>query len=247
MSKASGLGDQLFIDGYDLSGDTQAVGSISSPSAPLDVTGINKSAHERIYGLLDGEISFDHYFNDAASADFPVLKTKPSTDRIGCYFHGSAIGNMAAALVAKQVNFDWNRNADGSLMGKTQLLGNGYALDYCEQLTAGKRTDTAATNGSSLNAGAASANGAAAYLQVFSFSGTDATVKVQSSSDNGAGDAFADILTFTQVTAAPTMERKALSTLTTAVEQYLRAVTVTTGGFTSMVFAVCLTRYPAAL
>jgi hypothetical protein len=74
------------------------------------------------------------------------------------------------------------------------------------------------------------AHGAQAYLQVFSFAGTDVTVKLQHSHDNGVADAFADITGggFTQITSGPTV----------GIKRYVRAVTVTTGGFTSLVFSV---------
>ncbi|MDX3643099.1 hypothetical protein P1P70_27595, partial [Streptomyces sp. MB09-02B] len=82
-------------------------------------------------------------------------------------------------------------------------------------------------------------HGAQAYLQVFSFAGTDVTVKLQHSHDNGGDDAFADITggTFTQITAGPTAQRIAVAA-GTEIKRYVRAVTVTTGGFTSLVFAV---------
>lgn len=248
MAKESGLGDQLFIDGYDLSGDVGAVDRIGAPSQRLDVTGIDKSGHERILGTLDGEISFRHFFNDADDQEHEALKAKDSgADRVVCYFHGSAIGNMAAGLVAKQVTYDFERNADGSLSGPTQCLGNAKGLDYCEQLTAGKRTDTEATNGASLDGGAATSLGLAAYLQVFEFTGTDVTVTIQESSDDGSTDAFAGVTggAFSEVTGAQVAER-IVTSLTQAVERYLRVVTTTSAGFSNLVFAVCATRDPYA-
>src|SRR3990167_3037936 len=176
MAKSAGLAEQLFVDGYDLSGDVGEVSNLSAPSGVLDVTAINKGGVERIHGLFDGQIAFSHFFNDAASQSFPVLKTRPNTDRVISYFHGSAIGNMAAALIAKQPTFDWSRGADGSLVGTTTGQGNGKGLEYGGaggtlvaadgQLTAGKRTDTGATNGASLDSGIAggTAGGCAAGL-----------------------------------------------------------------------------------
>lgn len=250
MAKSSGLGDLLFIDGYDVSGDIGAVDRIGAPSGVLEVPGINASGQERIYSHFDGEIAFRHWFNDETDQEHDVLKAKASgADRVVCYFRGSAIGNMAAGLVAKQVNYDWERSADGSMSGPTQCLGDGKGLDYCEQLTAGKRTDTEATNGASLQAaeGDATALGLAAYLQVFAFTGTDATVKLQESSDNGSGDAFADVTggAFAEITGANVAER-IVTSLSQTVEEYLRAVTVTSAGFTNLQFAVCATRYPVA-
>lgn len=247
MAKQSGLGDQLFVAGYDISGDIGAIDTIDHRSGVLDVTAINASGHERIHSLVDGEITFKPFFNDAALQEHVALAAKGSgADRVVSYFHGSTIGNAAAGLVAKQINYDWERSADGGLAGTVQCLANGKGLDFCEQLTAGKRTDTAATVGTALDSGivGGTALGLAAYLQVFSFTGTSVTVVVEQSSDNAVGDPYAAILTFTAATGI-TAERKITAALTTAVERYLRVTT--TGTFNPATFAVCASRYPYAL
>jgi len=245
MAKQAGFGDQLFIAGYDISGDASTV-SLGAPAGVLDVTAINGAGgHERIYSNVEGAINFTTFFNDAANQQHDTLKAKGSgADRIVGYFHGSAIGNMAASMTSKQINYDGTRAQDGSLVFSVQALANAYGLDYGEMLTAGKRSDTTATNGSSHNYGAATANGLVAYLQVFSFTGTSCTVKIQQSSDNGGGDAFADLITFTAATGV-TSERKTTVALTTAVEQYLRVVT--TGTFSECTFAVMASRFAYAL
>lgn len=247
MPKEGGMGDLLFVAGYDLSGDVGAVSNLSLKSGVLDTTGINATAHERIHANVDGELTFNHFFNDAALQEHVALKAKGSgVDRVVMYCHGSGIGEVAWGMVTKQINYDWARGADGSLLGTTQCLGNLYALEPLDQLTAGKRTDTGATNGASHDNGVATALGLSAYLEVFSVTGTSMTVAVQESSNDGAGDAFATILTFTTVAAgAVGHERKSLATLTTAVERYLRAIT--TGTFNPGSFAVGVCRNPHAV
>jgi hypothetical protein len=241
------MGDQFFVDGADLSGDTATLGNIGSPQGVLQVPGINATGMERIYSHHDGIMEFTTYFNDAAGQEHLTLRGKgDGSDRIASYFRGATIGNISAHLVAKQINYDPNRGADGSLISTTQCLGNLYGLDWGRMLTAGKRTDTTATNGTSLDNLAASATGFAAYCHVTSVTGTSVTVKIQESSNDGAGDAFADIITFTAVLGAATgFQRSALATLTTAVERYLRVVT--TGTFSEAKFAVGATRTPYAL
>lgn len=245
MAKESGLGDLLFVDGVDLSGDVGAVQRMAAPSGGLDVTALNKSAHERIYGLFDGEIAFNAFFNDAADQEHVTLKAKGSgANRIICYFHGSGIGEMAAGLVAKQMNYDPTRAADGMLTIDAQTLGNGYGLDYSEQLTAGKRTDTGATNGASLDGAAATARGLAAYLQIFSFTGTSITVTIQESSDDAVGDPYAAVVGGAFAAASAVGAQRIVTSLTLAVERYLRVVS--SGTFNPCTFAVCATRYPVA-
>jgi hypothetical protein len=79
-------------------------------------------------------------------------------------------------------------------------------------------------------------HGLQAYLQVFSFAGTDVTVKLQHSHDNST---FADVTGggFTQITSGPAVQRIEVAA-GTEIRRYVRAVTTTSGGFTSLVFAV---------
>ena len=211
------------------------------------MTAINASAKERILSHLDGELGFNAFFNDASNQEHAALKAMGSgANRVMTWLRGSTIGKAAYGIVAKQVNYDPNRAADGSLTIDVQGLGAAYGGEFADQLTAGLRTDTGATNGASLDGLAASSKGLSAYLQVTAFSGTDVTMRIQESSDDAVGDPFANVTGggFTQVASAPTAER-IVTSLTLAVERYLRAITVTTGGVTSVTFALVGCRWPA--
>lgn len=238
--KTGGMGDRLWVGGYNLSGDIGSVQRIAGGPAALDVTSIDKSGFERIGGVRDGGIDFTAYFNPAASQAHPVLSALPTSDVVVTYCRGTALGNHAAALVGKQINYDPTRNQDGSLTFTVQAVANGYGLEWGRQLTAGVRSDSAATNGSSVDGSAATTYGLQAYLQVFAFTGTDVTVKLQDSADNSS---WADVTggAFTQITTGPGSQRIATANDLT-VRRYLRATTVTTGGFTSLLFGVMAVR-----
>lgn len=236
--KQSGLGARFLFGGYDISGDVNAIDSMSGGPALIDSTDITQSAHSRITGLRDGHMAVT-VFMDAANAH-PVLRTLPTADELmTALLPPLAIGSAAACLNAKQIGYDPNRSAAGDLLLKTAGEGSGYGLEWCLALTAGLRTDTTATFGAALDNGAATAFGAQAYLQCTAFSGTDVTVKVQHSAD---GALWADLIVFTQVTAAPATQRLPTATNTTAVSRFLRAATVTSAGFTSATFAVAVNR-----
>lgn len=246
MAKETGLGDQLFIGGYDIGADVSAIGNLSTPRETLPATGITKFANERLFGKRDGMAEFTTYFNAAASQEHAALKGLPTTDVHIMYLRGTTLGNESVGLVAKQIDYAPTRGDDGALTFQVQAQANSYGLDWTTQLTAGKRTDTAATNGTGVDFGTGSLSfGFQAYLQVFSFTGTSATIKLQESSDNGAGDAWADVSGggFTLVTTAPGAERIQSVSDTLTVERYLRVVT--TGTFSNLVFAVGVTRNDA--
>jgi hypothetical protein len=142
-------------------------------------------------------------------------------------------------VVAKQIDYNPTRGNDGALATATGTQSNGFSLEFGEQLTAGLRTDTVATAGTAFDYGAtigSTSFGFQAYLQVTAFTGTDVTVKIQDSADNVT---FADLASgaFTQTTAARTFQRIAVGG-TATVRRYVKATTVTTGGFTSVTFAV---------
>lgn len=251
MAKRSGLGQRLLVGGYDLSGDALALNNVHSGIALLDYTGIDKSAHERIPGLKDGGLGATTAFNTAAGKAFPVLKTLPRTDVHCAFLMSTTLGDDAFCLVAKQINYDPTRGADGMFTFNTEAQANSYGGEWARTVTAGLRTDTTATNGAGVsmaegvNTGSA-AFGLQAYIQVTAFTGTNCTIKLQESSDDGGSDAYADVTGggFTQVTAAPASQRIATAAGQT-VEKYIRAVT--SGTFTSITFAVAVIRNEVAV
>lgn len=242
MAKTSGLGDNLYVAGYDLSGDVGSIQRIAGGPTPLEVTAINKSAVERIGGVRDGGIDFSTWINFVTEAEHEALSALPYSDVLVTYFRGEALGGPAAACVAKQINYDWTRGDDGALSGTVQAQANGYGLEWGQQLTAGPVSHTGAANGTALDGGASSSFGLQAYLHVFSFTGTDATVKLQGD-DNSGFTSSTDVSNggFTQITAAPFSQRIATPNNQT-IERYLRVSSVTTGGFSEMTFAVMVVR-----
>lgn len=247
MAKQTGLGDNLYVAGYDLSGDVGSLGRIGGGPAAREVTGIDKSAFERKGGLRDGSIEYSAWFNpdsvaagDATDQLHTVLSALPTADQILSYCRGTSLDSPAACLVSKQLNYDGNRSTDGDLTFAITAEANSYGIEWGRQLTAGLRSDTAATDGSSIDTGASAAFGLQAYLQVVSFTGTDATITIEDSADDAT---FAAVTggAFTQVTTAPTAERIQTGR-TQTVRRYLRVATSTTGGFSELTFSVVVVK-----
>lgn len=239
MAKQAGMGDNIYVGGYDLSGDVGSLSRVAGGHSTYDKPGIQHYGMVRIGGTRDGGIDFASYFNPTAGAAHPVLSALPTTDTMVTYCRGASLGSPAACLMAKQVNYDATRSADGDLNFTVSAVGNKYGLEWGKQLTAGLRTDTEATNGTGVDFTAGASFGLQLYLQVTALTGTDVTFTVQQSSDNGSTDAFAAVTggAFTAVTAVPAWQR--LQTARDqAVERYLRVVTSTSAGFTSVTFNV---------
>lgn len=248
MTKQGGLGDALYVGGYDISGDINSIDNLSTPLAVLDGTDITMSAKARLPGLRDAAASFTAFFDNDLGKEHPVLSGLPGTDTLVTYCRGTVLGNSAFAMRGLEVGYSGTRSPDGDYKLKTDVVGDGYGGEWGQLLTAGVRTDTTATAGSSIDTLAAASFGWSAYLNVMAFTGTDATVKVQDSADNSS---FADLTAgaFAQITSTtPGWQRIGTANGSTAtVRRYLKATTVTTGGFTQLKFAVMFVKNTAVV
>lgn len=246
MGKQSGLGDGFLLDGYALAPDISTVKLSGGPDT-WSVTGLDKSAIERIGLERDGKIEAVAYFDpdpDGLIGAHTALSSLPLTDRIFTYQRGTGLGVPAASMVAKQIGYDGERGDDGSLTLTVEGDANGYGLTWGLQATPGVRHDSAATNGASIDAGASSAFGLAAFLHVTGITGTSVTAKLQESSDDGVADAWADVVGGGFTAATGIGAQRIQTSLTQTVERYLRVVS--TGTFTSADFCVIVVRHPIA-
>lgn len=311
MAKTSGLGDQFYIGGYDLSGDVASVDQINGGPALLDVTPINASAHARIGGHRTGGMQFTTFFEFSGSVsnpavpasttpyvstyNFPVLVTitggtmsavvingsnvgsgagtyllpalgtitltysvaptwawsgvgtehnalagLPRTDTIASYFRGSTLGNPAACVNGKQVNYDPTRDATGNLTVKVEVQSNGFGLEWGRMITAGLRTDTTATTGSAFDQGGSGTTfGAQAYLQLVAFAGTSVDVKINHATTSGGS--YSTLIDFGSLSAVGAVRGTAAGT----VNEFLKVQT--TGTFTYASFAVMFVQNASAV
>jgi hypothetical protein len=154
MTISSGLGQAFYYGGYDLSGDTGSADNINGGLVGTqDITTIDLLAFKRTGLLRDGGISWASFFNKATGRAHERLGALPTADRHLMWATGAAIGDPAACLVGKQINYDVTRPQDGSLTIAVNAQGNAYGLEWCDLLTAGQRTDTGATSGTAAEFG----------------------------------------------------------------------------------------------
>jgi hypothetical protein len=251
MAKQGALASNFYIGGFDLSGNVNALSKISGGPAALELTPINVSAYVRAGGLRDGGMDFTTLFDSAAGQEHAALSPLVTTDQVMSFFVGPlGIGNPAASLNAKQVNYDPTRASDGSFIFAVAGQGNGFGLEWGQALTPGLRTDGAATAagaGNSFDTGASLAFGAQMYVHLIAFTGTSVTIKVQDSADNIT---FNDIAGTSLTTTALTVAGTATSAVrvaipnTTTVRRYIAVGTV--GTFSNAVFAVNVNKNPVA-
>lgn len=241
MTKQSGLGDNLYVAGFNLSGDTASFDRIGGGPALGENTGIDKAAVERLGLIRDASMSLSSWFNKSPGQAHPRWASLPTADQVVTYCRGTALGNQAAGMLAKQLNYDGTRETNGNLAFKVEAASSGFGLEWGRQLTAGRRTDSGAANGTGVDFGTGStAFGLQAYLHVFAFTGTSATIKLQESQNDGSPDTYADVTGGGFATVSGVTSERIQTGRTQTVERWLRVVT--TGTFSNLVFAVMVNR-----
>ena len=83
MAKESGLGFSVIVD--DSGGSARTISNditnldFATPREEQDITGLDKSARERLLLLADFSVTFNGVFNDASNMSHDVFKTVPPT------------------------------------------------------------------------------------------------------------------------------------------------------------------------
>lgn len=101
MSKQSGLGDNFYIGGYDLSGDIASVDQISGGPAAIEATTIKQVAEARLFGLRSGTMKFTSLFENAPAIVTPGVPASttpaPNTYNVPVYatITGGTISNVS--------------------------------------------------------------------------------------------------------------------------------------------------------
>jgi hypothetical protein len=131
MAKASGLTTSVTLDnsagaGKNISNDITSV-SIATPRGVQEITGLDKSAVERLLLLADGTGSINGVFNTAADMSHAVIKTSVSsaaTRTMVIVYPGPATLTLEVVITSYNVE----RGEDGSLKWSAEFaLANGTA------------------------------------------------------------------------------------------------------------------------
>lgn len=242
--KKSGLGMRLYLQGLDVSGDVGALQTLRASMAAIPATGIDESTASRIAGMRDGEISYNVFFNNSDDETHDALAALPTTNVLAMVLTGTTAGDPVFCLTAKQVNYDWTRNADGSMQGTVQLLAAaGIPMEYALLLKA-KGTHASATDETGIDFGSQTTAGAIGYLQHFSAATGTVEYDLEDSSDSTDGDdgSWANLGAFSDV-ATPYAAIAQRIEISGTVERWTRAST--NGTFTTAVFAAALRRLRA--
>ena len=153
MAKVNGLNVRLYVEGYDLSGDANALSGLGYTSELLDVTTLDVSARKRIVGIVDSEISIDAWFDNAASRQHAVWTSnsgkQPTADQDILVPMGSAVGDPCVGLVSKQGTMTTTRAPGSAIAANATFSANGSGAEFGEMLTAHDDTHSSAGSANS--------------------------------------------------------------------------------------------------
>jgi len=125
MAKQSGLGDYLAVDdsggtARDISNDVTNA-TFNNGTALQEVTGIDKSAVERLQLLGDGTVSINGVFNSASNLSHDVFKTQTGTRTVTYCVGGNTGSNPKLEMEMLISAYNLDRAADGSLTWSAEL------------------------------------------------------------------------------------------------------------------------------
>jgi hypothetical protein len=121
MAKISGLGATVIVQ--DASAVARTISNditdftFGTPRAAQDITGVDKSAHERLLLLADFTVDFKGVFNSAANMSHAVFSTVPSTSVTRSCSIAPTSNNSTPILVCNTLfsTYDITRAAAGEL------------------------------------------------------------------------------------------------------------------------------------
>lgn len=214
---------EVLFGGYDLTSYLRSA-TINGSADTAESTAFGDTFKTYVAGLKDGTFSAEGMHDSSANASGTILHTARgvSGTEISYYPNGDTAGNFGSGLEAQVTSFDVTSPVDDvtSLSVEAQSSVGAERLVSLRALSQATGSGTA----SSVDNGAATTDGYAAYLHaVGAVSGT-VSVKVQDSADNSS---FADFATFTDITAGTTSQR---IEGTADPRRYLRLVTTAASG-----------------
>ncbi len=211
----------ILIGGFDLLGVSVTAFNFKEMAETEEETGSGDD--DEVWakvGLSRGELKLSGFYDDAAGKSDAALISVGS-DRVVLIAHeGNTIGKIAQGF-AGAVEMVYNRVLELTKLHKANAEFKMNGPMERHRILHTHSVETAAsgnTEGTSHNNLASSANGGAGIVQceLLTLGGyTDVTIKVRDSADNIA---FADLVTFANISAAKTAERKAV---TGTIRQYL--------------------------
>ena len=155
MAKVTGLNVRLYVEGYDLSGDANALSGLGASNELLEVTTLDVSARKRLIRVTDGEIGVEAWVDNASARQHAVWTSNsgklPTADQGVLVPMGASVGDAAVGLVAKEGTYNVNKSPGSAIAASATFSSNASAPEFSTMLTSHTDTITSSTSGSSVD------------------------------------------------------------------------------------------------
>lgn len=240
MAFIHGKNTAVFVNAHDLS----AFFNDASPSVSVETaetTAFGSSDKTYIPGLSDATVSVSGMFDGSADAIDEVLSGLLGVEdgAVATVAYGGATkGNRVSIAKVEATSYDVSAPVGDVVAASAELQADG-GLDNGVALT-GHAAVTATGTAASEDHGASTSNGGIAVYHATANTRDGATtIKVQHSADNST---WADLVTFSDLTAATTGSGIAVVASGTTVNRYLRANYTLAGSTGSITFILSFAR-----
>lgn len=221
MGKSAAASSRVYVDEFAISGDIQSWDMGLDQETPV-VTGLSDAGPRRLVGNYDCKLSHNGLLEatDNLSDEQLFLLLQDGADHYwGVVPEGSGAENSVAYEFIGHVEGEpRSAQVGNAIMLNVSAVGNN---GLSRGLVLASLTSTGAGNRTGRNMGATTSGQIfRVVFRVLSFSGTSITMKIQESSDDGGGDAYADVSGLTSgAISAPDI---VVVTTTAATEAYKR-------------------------
>lgn len=239
MAFIHGKNTAVMYNGSDLSTYFNEA-SMSQSVETAETTTFGNNAKTYITGLKDGTISLSGMFDGATGAVDEVLtSTLGATAADVTTVVPEGLGTVGATTFSAEVrdtSYEISSPVSDVVAANAEVQATG-GIDRGVLLAGGTVLSASAT-GTAVNNGSSTANGGVGYLHVTRNTRDGATsFKIQDSAD---GVTYADLVTFTNVSASATSGQRVA--VTDSVDQYVRAEVIPGGSSGSVTYTMAFAR-----
>jgi hypothetical protein len=234
MSVGIGASAQLMLDGFDLTSYFRQF-SVDMNKDVLDASVFGVGSRSKLVGLKHASMSGEAFGDTTATVgSWDVLTSRFPSGTAGTYAFGPqgfALGSQVFSIYSEAIKFNVQAVVDDLLRLSTAAEARANAVDSGVSLHTLSAETAFPFTGTAVDNLALTTNGGVATLHVSAIAGASPNVvyKVQ----HAAVSTYADLVTFTAVTAANSFQRVEVAAGTT-VNRNLR-ILITDGGTTSSV------------
>ena len=228
-------GLRVYLDGYNVSGDTRSVDSIDGPMGEVDMLGVSESVRNYLADLVHpvGVRGYKALMNDTAASGSHTLLVNPETGHevsvlLGAAGAAPAVGDIAYVLGA--VQFSDQAAIDGAVaVLQTDFIPDaGVTNTQAWGVVLSPETSMSITTAlAAVNNVAQSTNGWSANLHLTATASGNYSLVIESSTSGAYAGEELTVHTFTSTGGAITSEH---ASGTGTVPQYIRFKATRTGG-----------------